>query len=258
MEYWIKNLLNSRGREAIRHMKSNAPNEKNKLKKTNKIKKITSITVMIVLLFQFGIMQLISHAAVIDCWTSYSSLRIVGDTITGKGYTTAASYTGKLNIQYDSVAEADNKDMVASWADTTIASPTHLSDTAMNVVMNSNAKWSVQNGANLVESTLGYVAATSYHVEIMVDMTTKKYSVWVTTVGSTTTTQIASNYSFRSDGAGANADDIGNVFFTRTANNATFFVTHHMIRPQISSSTTYTSELYSTSAPYSGTTYLNA
>jgi hypothetical protein len=176
----------------------------------------------------------------------YSTTAPWSDTtyLQGNGYTTSAAYTGKQDIQYDVTPGDVNLDESVGYADSNTLVQVN-DDLAMQVRMNNTtSSFDVRNGSAFASTNaVAYVAGTKYHVQIIVNFTTKKYSVWVTPNGGTKT-QIASNYSFRSGGNGATADDIGQVFIVKAAEAHSFTVANHMIRPIIDSVSSYDNYMY--------------
>ncbi|MFA6309212.1 MAG: Ig-like domain-containing protein [Clostridia bacterium] len=76
-------------------------------------------------------------------------------------------------------------------------------------------------------NTLAYSAGTTYHIEVLINLVTQKWSYWVTAPGGVRT-QIASDYSFRDTGVAI--DDVGKAaVWNDTAADQTVSVANHKV-----------------------------
>ncbi len=186
---------------------------------------------------------------VINAVTTYNAILYSVDApwsgttyLQGMGYTTVSPVTGRLHIQYDVTPGDNNLDESVAFADSNTLVQNN-GDLAMQVRMNSGGLFDVRNGGAYAKlADVAYISASTYHVEIIADMTAKTYSVWVTSAS--VRTQIASNYAFRAGGNGATADDIGQVFFVKAAAGHSYSVANTMIRPIINGTDAYGNVLY--------------
>ncbi len=176
----------------------------------------------------------------------------------GTGYTVATALTGKASIQFDVTPGASTSDEVIAFADKD-ALVQNFNQLAMLIRMDDTGFFSVRNGApgtNGQEALVQvpYVAGTVYHFEIITDIAAKTYSVWVTPAGEERT-QIALNYGYRTS-AQSITDDIGQVFYSQGVAGHEYTVSNTMLRQVINGTDTYGNVMYTTAAPFSGTTYL--
>jgi hypothetical protein len=139
------------------------------------------------------------------------------------GVVTDTPKTGTQMVAFDITPNAANLDQSVGFSDSSTLVNVN-NDLAMQVRLNSASMFDIRNGGSFKKvNDVAYVAGTKYHVQIVADMTAKKYSVWVTpNLG--TMTLIAANCSFRSGGAGALADDIGQVIYNTSSSAKTYTV----------------------------------
>jgi hypothetical protein len=148
-------------------------------------------------------------------WVDYGYIMTIGDTM---GMPTRV--TGIQRVELDIIPQINMVDGMINFADkdTDVASiddcpiSVRLNDTTGTFDSVDGAMTDTQNSDAIVE----YVADTVYHLVMVANMDTKKYSVWVTPDGGNET-QIAADYTFRS--TASDADDLGKIFFNSKLGN---------------------------------------
>ncbi|WP_223757757.1 glycoside hydrolase family 88 protein [Myxococcus sp. RHSTA-1-4] len=135
--------------------------------------------------------------------------------------------TGVRTVEFDVTPARNLFDGVIGYADTS-TNVTSFSSSAMLIRMNTNGRFDVRNGGAYAALTaVPYSAGNTYHVRMVTDLNTKRYSVWVRPPGGAEI-QIASNYAFRSDAPPT--DDLGKISVSGTTGNDTYTVAHHTVR----------------------------
>ncbi len=179
----------------------------------------------------------------------YSTSEVVGSVVSAK------KYTGKVSMQYDITPSTNNLDESVGYADGDILVENN-DDLSIQVRLNSDGYFDARNaGTYSNTNNLSYTAGISYHVDIIADMSARTYNVWVTPTNGTKTL-ITYNYAFRNGGDGANADDIGQVFFVKGQEANSYTISNHMVRPVIGSGT-YGNVLYTPiTSPYTTSNFL--
>ncbi|MFA6309541.1 MAG: hypothetical protein WC677_07380 [Clostridia bacterium] len=136
-------------------------------------------------------------------------------------------YDTHQNIEFDITPSSASIDGSVDFADTS-TNVTGFNDLAIQVRLNPSGYFDVRNGASFTKTnTVNYAANTRYHVKISADMTNYNYSVWVTPYGSSTT-QIASDYAFRTGCPTTN--DVGKMFVVSESANNLFKVDNFITR----------------------------
>ena len=135
--------------------------------------------------------------------------------------------TGVRTVEFDVTPARNLFDGVIGYADTS-TTVTSFASSAMLIRMNTNGRFDVRNGGAYAALTaVPYSAGNTYHVRMVTDLNTRRYSVWVRPPGGAEV-QIASNYAFRSDAPPT--DDLGKVSVSGTTGDDTYTVTHHTVR----------------------------
>jgi hypothetical protein len=145
------------------------------------------------------------------------------------GYNLGASNTSKQTIQFDTTPLANNIDGVIAYADSSM-NVTSFGNLAMLVRFNTDGLFDVRNGSNGQQKLVDvpYTANTKYHIEIIADMDTKTYSVYITPDGGQRF-EVARDFGFRASAA-ADTDDIGQAFFISEYGDNIFKVQNHVVQ----------------------------
>ena len=109
-----------------------------------------------------------------------------------------AEQAGSFEAAFDVTPLADNLDCFTGFA---AAVPRHASDVAAIVRFNDSGKIDVRNGGSFVaDQAVGYSANKVYRVRMVINVATRKYSVFVTPAGQPEV-QLAKDFHFRSQQA---------------------------------------------------------
>ncbi|MBK1810478.1 polysaccharide lyase family 7 protein [Clostridium sp. YIM B02505] len=133
---------------------------------------------------------------------------------------------GTVTVNYDITPTTNLIDGLVGYADssTTVTDATSL---ALVIRTNTSGYFDVRNGdAYQAMTNVTYSANNTYHVKITANMSGKTYSVWVTPPNGSTT-QIAQNYTFRSDAP--STDDLGQICVRSKTSDNQFTVQNHVI-----------------------------
>jgi unsaturated chondroitin disaccharide hydrolase len=135
--------------------------------------------------------------------------------------------TGTVTAQFDLTPARSPIDGVIGYADssTTIKG---FSSSAMLIRMDTDGFFDARNGGGYAALTaVPYAANTTYHVRMVANLGTKRYSVWVRPPGGAEI-QLAKDYVFRSDAP--LTDDLGKVTLNGTTGDGTYTVTNHTVK----------------------------
>lgn len=106
--------------------------------------------------------------------------------------------TGTFTIEWDAVPSASPIDVVMGIAD---GAPAGFSNMACGLRFNSSGNFDSRNGGSYIAAnTVAYSGSVSYHCKLVVNISAHTYSSYVTPSGGSET-QIANNYSFRTEQA---------------------------------------------------------
>lgn len=109
-----------------------------------------------------------------------------------------AEQTGTFETTFDVTPLADGIDCFTGFS---VAVPRNASDVAAIVRFNDTGKIDVRNGGSFgADQAVGYSANKVYRVRMVINVATKKYSVYVTPAGQPEV-QVARDFSFRSQQA---------------------------------------------------------
>lgn len=109
-----------------------------------------------------------------------------------------AAQTGTFTVSFDATPSSATMDSVIGLSNGAASAFTSL---APIVWFSNTGTIQARNGANYTATaSYRYAANTAYHVTMTVNLTAKTYSAWVHT-GTASDTQIASNYTFRTEQA---------------------------------------------------------
>ncbi|MBZ4399722.1 glycoside hydrolase family 88 protein [Myxococcus sp. AS-1-15] len=134
--------------------------------------------------------------------------------------------TGVVTVEFDVTPRRYPIDGVIGYADTS-TTVTGFSSMAMGIRMNTDGRFDVRNGGGYAALTpVPYAFDTTYHVRMVTNLDTRRYSVWVRPPGGAEV-QLASNYAFRSDAPAT--DDLGKVVLNSTTANDAYTVTRHTV-----------------------------
>jgi acid phosphatase len=134
----------------------------------------------------------ITVSAPTDCVTS-------GNSWVNKGF---ASQTGTFTAEFDATPGAASIDGVTGLAPGTVTDYTGL---AAIVRFNTSGTIDGRNGgAYAAAQSIAYTAGKSYHIRLVVDVTNRRYSAYVTPAGGAELT-IGTGFAFRSEQSGATA-----------------------------------------------------
>lgn len=134
--------------------------------------------------------------------------------------------TGTKTAEFDLTPSYSGIDGLVGYADssTAVSAATSL---AMIIRVNTSGSFDARNGgAYAALATVPYSANNTYHVKMVANLTAQTYSVWVTPPGGSAT-QIASNYSFRTDAPAT--DDLGQVCIRTASANDQMKVENHTL-----------------------------
>ncbi|GEN07232.1 unsaturated chondroitin disaccharide hydrolase [Myxococcus fulvus] len=135
--------------------------------------------------------------------------------------------TGTVTTEFDVTPALSPMDGVIGYADTS-TTITSFSSSAMLIRMSTDGRFDVRDGATYTAlTTVPYTANTTYHVRMVADLDTRRYSVWVRPPGGAEV-QLADNYAFRSNAPPT--DDLGKVTLNGTTGNDTYVVRNHVVR----------------------------
>jgi len=135
-----------------------------------------------------------------------------------------AEQTGSFEAVFDVTPLADKIDCFTGFA---AAVPRNASDVAAIVRFNDSGKIDVRNGGSFVaDQAVGYSANKAYRVRMVVNVATKKYSVYVTPAGQAEV-QLAKDFAFRSQQA--NVQSLKKVVLAGYAGSDGFFTGPHRV-----------------------------
>ncbi|WP_338868369.1 glucuronyl hydrolase [Myxococcus stipitatus] len=135
--------------------------------------------------------------------------------------------TGTVTTEFDVTPALSPMDGVIGYADTS-TTITSFSSSAMLIRLSTDGRFDVRDGGGYAAlTTVPYAANTTYHVRMVTNLDTKRYSVWVRPPGRAEI-QIASNSAFRSNAP--LTDDMGKVSLNGSTGNDTYVVTNHVVR----------------------------
>jgi hypothetical protein len=137
-----------------------------------------------------------------------------------------SGHTGTVTAEFDVIPKNDDSAGMIAYCDSSVT-PSAPSDCAIFVQLSSDGLFkSRDGGTDSYDTYLKYVADHRYHVKVVANMNTKKYSVYVTPEGGGTVT-LAYNYDFRS-GAPV-TDDMGKAAFQAINSNNVYYVENHIV-----------------------------
>lgn len=122
--------------------------------------------------------------------------------------------TGLLDIQFDVTPTAANSDYVIGFADSS-TNVSSWNDMAMLIRMNTDGYFDVRNGANYEYlRPIPYYAGVQYHVQMVTDLATQEYGVYITPDGGSKML-LAGGYAFRTGATALN--DLGQIILESPA-----------------------------------------
>jgi len=120
------------------------------------------------------------------------------DTTTWTGYPLGASETGSFSVSFDVTPQTNATDANVALSQNT---PAAYADLAAIVRFNNSGNIDVRNGsAYAANYTQPYTAGATYHMQMVANVATHKYTVYVTPPGAAQA-QLATNYAFRTEQA---------------------------------------------------------
>jgi len=132
--------------------------------------------------------------------------------------------TGTQTVHFDVTPRSAPIDGVVAYTDSSTPTST-FSSFNMLIRLNTSGYFDVRNGRGYrALNRVNYRAGLTYHVRMVTDLVTRRYSVWVQPPGGTEI-QIANQYVFRSDAPAIN--DLGKVSIRTGAGTSLMKVTHH-------------------------------
>jgi len=121
---------------------------------------------------------------------------------TWAGYPLGSSETGSFTVSFDVTPQANATDADVALSQNT---PADYTDLAAIVRFNTSGDIDARNGSTYAAGYVQpYTAGASYHIQMLVNVAMRTYSVYVTPPGGTQTL-LASDYAFRSEQAGASS-----------------------------------------------------
>lgn len=138
--------------------------------------------------------------------------------------------TGVVTTEFDVTPLKTSVNAVVGYTDTSTSISSYSSLAIIIRLYGGN--FDVRNGGAYTSlTTLPYSINTKYHVRLVSDLDAKTYDVYITPPEGQSETQIASNYSFRSD-APPLTDDLGQLCLKDIVNNEILVENHEVINAQ--------------------------
>lgn len=135
-----------------------------------------------------------------------------------------AEQTGTFEASFDVTPLADKIDCFTGFS---AAVPRNASDVAAIVRFNDSGKIDVRNGGSfMADQALGYAANKVYRLRMVINVASKKYSVFVTPAGQPEV-QLARDFSFRSQQA--NVQSLRKIVLAGYTGSDGFFTGPHRV-----------------------------
>jgi unsaturated chondroitin disaccharide hydrolase len=137
-----------------------------------------------------------------------------------------SSNTGVRTLEFDINPRVAAQDGTVGYSDSSM-DVTGYSSLNLTVRMNTSGYFDVRNGGGYAALTrVNFVSGQTYHVRIVADLGTQRYSVWVRPPGGSEV-QIARDYAFRSGAPAIN--DLGRVSVRTVNDDSDFRVLRHTV-----------------------------